>query len=92
MEHKENIQSNLPHQLVLQQRKMLDLEGVVEVAHFDEQTVIVDTTQGELTIDGEGLHVRQLNLEAGVMTVEGRIDGVTYRDAKKGGFLGRVLR
>lgn len=93
MERHEVNQPVLPHQLVLHQRNLLDLEGVMEVEHFDECTVTLTTSQGELTICGRDLHVRQLNLEAGALSVEGLIDSITYHDLRKrGGFLGRVLR
>ena len=32
---------------------------------FDEQTVIVFTDMGELTVKGEGLHINRLSLEVG---------------------------
>jgi len=83
----------MPHQLVLHQRNLLDLEGVTEVEQFDEMSVIVCTSQGELSICGQSLHVRQLNLECGVLSIEGKIDSLTYRDIhKKGGLFGRLLR
>lgn len=93
MEKRELTQPAAPHHLTLHQRELLDLEGVTEVAHFDEVSIVVETTMGEVTVCGQGLHVRRLNLEEGLLSIEGRVDSLTYRDIKKrGGFLGRILR
>ena len=93
MERKEENHTLFPHQLVLHQRNLLDLEGVTEVEQFDETSVVVCTSQGELTICGKNLHVRQLNLEDGALSIEGHIDSLVYRDLqKKSGLLGRLLR
>jgi len=93
MERKELNQSAIPHRLSLHQRSVLDLEGVTEVEHFDELSIVVVTTMGELTVCGQDLHVCRLNLEDGILSIEGRVDSLMYRDLKKrGGILGRILR
>ena len=93
MEQRELNQSAMPHHLILHQRNSLDLEGVTEVEHFDELTVVVCTTLGKLTLNGKNFHVHQLNLEEGHLSIEGQVDGLTYQDIKKRtGFLGRILR
>lgn len=93
MERKEASLPVMPHQVVLHQRNLLDLEGVIAVEHFDEATVVVCTSLGELSISGNGLHVRQLNLESGSLSVEGCIDSLVYREiAKRSGLFSRILR
>lgn len=93
MERHDADQTVMPHQLVMQQRAKLDLDGVVEVEHFDELSVTLATSLGTLVICGQDLHVRQLNLEAGALTVEGKINSLSYQDLRKcSGFLGRMLR
>ena len=82
-----------PHQLIMQERKLLELTGVSDVDSFDENTVIAYTSQGELSVRGQGLHIRPLNLETGSLSVEGLIDSLTYTNTiKTSGFLGRVFR
>lgn len=92
MEQKERVAAALPHQLILQDRKCLELTGVSDVDSFDDTVVVAYTGLGELTIRGRGLHVRQLNLDGGSLSVEGQIDSLLYSDLKKGGLLGRLLR
>ena len=43
---------SLPHNLVLEDRRSLMVSGVSDVDSFDEQTVIVFTEMGELTVRG----------------------------------------
>ncbi len=82
------------HSVLLKNREYLSLEGVLEVISFDEEVVILRTEGGQLTVEGEGLHVKKLLLEAKEATIEGKILSLSYTDrqeAKKGGFLARLF-
>ncbi len=85
---------SMPHNLVLEDRKMLTVSGVSDVDSFDEQTVIVFTDMGELTVRGSNLHINRLSVEVGELTVEGNIAALIYSDepVKNGGFFSRVFR
>ena len=86
------------HSLSIRNRESAQLDGVLEVIRFDEGEVILETTYGTLSIDGEELHLSEWNAERGLATLEGRIDAVTYFDKKqedpqkRGGFLGKLLK
>ena len=84
----------MPHNLVLEDRKMLTVSGVSDVDSFDEETVVVFTDLGELTIRGSNLHINRLSVEVGELTVEGNIAALIYADEvpKSGGFFSRVFR
>lgn len=85
---------SMPHNLVLEDRKMLTVSGVSDVDSFDEQTVIVFTDMGELTVRGSNLHINRLSVDVGELTVEGNIAALIYSDEapKNGGFFSRVFR
>ncbi len=85
---------SMPHNLVLEDRKMLTVSGVSDVDSFDEQMVIVFTDMGELTVRGSDLHINRLSVEVGELTVEGNIAALIYSDEtpKNGGFFSRVFR
>ena len=82
--------------LVLRDRAKLELDGVQDVASFDEATVLLQTALGGMTVEGSGLHITRLDLEKGLLTVEGQLCGVFYTaepgDKKKGGFLSRLVK
>ena len=86
--------NSMPHNIVLEDRKMLTISGVADVDSFDEETVIVFTDLGELTIRGTNLHINRLSVEVGELTVEGNIAALIYSDEtpKSGGFFSKVFR
>ncbi len=93
IEEKKN-QPLMPHNLILEDRKMLTVTGVSDVDSFDEQTVAVFTELGELTIRGTDLHINRLSVETGELTVEGKISALIYSEEqpKSTGFFSRVFR
>lgn len=84
------------HNLIIEDRRNVTVSGVTDVDSFDEQTVVLFTELGELTIEGGSLHMNKLNVETGEVSVEGDIDSVSYRDetsrGQGGSFLGRIFR
>jgi sporulation protein YabP len=73
---------NKKHTLSLGQRTQLQITGVSDVQSFDEQSVVLMTDCGELTVEGEGLHVSTLDIASGRVDVAGRISALCYGDAQ----------
>ncbi len=84
----------MPHQLILEDRRALTVSGVSDVDSFDELTVVVYTDLGELTVKGENLHINRLNLESGELMLEGNIQSLVYTEVqnRSGGFFGRLFK
>jgi sporulation protein YabP len=82
------------HQITLVEREELSIEGVHSLGSYDEKEVVAETEQGVLTIKGEGLNLKQLNLDQGSIVVEGLIVGILYEDGtkQKRGLLDRFLK
>lgn len=83
------------HNAILEDRQRLMLTGVTDVDRFDEKLVVLFTQLGELVIKGSDLHVNEMSLESGELTVEGDICSLTYGEkdsTKKLGFLGKLFR
>lgn len=70
------------HKLWLTSRKSGTVTGVLDVVSFDLNQIILDTQMGILTIKGEGLHVKTVNLEKGQVDMDGKVDSLTYADSK----------
>ena len=86
-------QGAMPHQLIMQERGRLELTGVLDVDSFDDTVVMVYTTQGDLTVRGSQLHIRQLDVEGGGLSMEGQVDSLVYTaSAPRGGFFSRLFR
>ena len=86
------------HKLVLCGRETLEVTGVTDVLNFDEQIVVLNTLCGGMEIGGASIHIRVLNTEDGVVTMEGKIDSISYYEQEsheksgKTGFFGRLFR
>ena len=82
----------MPHKLTLNERKVLTMTGVSEVVSFDEMCVVLHTAQGNLTVQGRDLKLKQLSLEGGQVEVDGVICGFSYEEPReRGGWVRRLL-
>ena len=86
------------HHISVIAREKMEICGVTDVVSFDEQMVILNTVCGGMSIEGESLHVRVLNVEQGIVHLDGHIDHIAYFDRRsedkgeKSGFFGRMFR
>ena len=82
-----------PHNLMLEERNKLVVSGVTDIGGYDEQTIVAQTEQGELTVRGEGLHIIRMSVEMGELQVEGNIISLQYSEIQPaGGFFSRLFR
>lgn len=68
----------LSHKVMLNNREKGSLTGILDVISFDENTIVLDTDMGLLTIKGKDLHVSRLTLERGEIDIEGKTDSLVY--------------
>ena len=82
-----------PHRLTLEDRQHLSLTGVTDVDSFDDTLVLLRTNRGLMTVRGEGLQLKNLNLEGGEVRVDGTVSAIVYEQSahEGGGFLRRLL-
>lgn len=83
------------HNIIMENRKKLTVSGVTDVDRFDENTVLLYTNMGELTVKGNDLHVNELSVTDGEMNIEGEIDAVIYGDRDRQSplsLLGKLFR
>ena len=80
------------HRLTLTERQKLTMSGVREVVSFDEETVVLHTELGTLTVQGQELHLRTLSAEGGQVEVDGTVSALIYEEPRQGGFFSRLLR
>ncbi|NLY73979.1 MAG: sporulation protein YabP [Firmicutes bacterium] len=84
------------HQLTLNNRNLLEVDGVTNLGSYEEDLLILETVAGVLEIKGSNLHVQQLNIDQGRVVIDGEIGSLIYTDqnlVKKGkGFLSRLMK
>jgi len=84
-----------PHNIIMENRSKVMITGVRDVDAFDEQTVVLVTDSGELTIRGAGLHISRFNVETGEIAMDGEIIALVYTNDKpqsSGSILGRLFK
>ncbi len=72
------------HTLTLKGRAELLLTGVEDVIRFDEGAVVLSTADGTLAIEGEALHIQQMNVDSGEFGIEGKIGSLCYLEERRG--------
>ena len=81
----------LPHSMTMKDRKSLSMTGVTEVVSFDENSVVLHTELGTLSIHGRELQLKNLTLDGGQVAVEGSIAALIYEEPRTGGFWRRLM-
>lgn len=69
----------------MQNRKLMDITGVSNVESFDNEEFLLDTECGYLAVRGQNLHMKNLSLEQGLVSIEGYINSLVYLDGNTGG-------
>lgn len=77
-------------------RKIMEISGVLNVESFDSEEFLLETECGFLTISGQNLHIKNLNLEQGLVAIEGLVHQLAYLDSngsdKSKGFFGKLFK
>ena len=81
-----------PHTLALTERNKLIVYGVTEVVSFEENTVVLRTSQGTLVVHGRDMQLKTLSPEGGQVTVEGTVTALVYEEPRSSGWFGRWLK
>lgn len=84
------------HEIRLLNRKTLEITGVSNVESFDNEEFLLVTESGFLAVRGQNLHMKNLNLEQGLVAIEGTVHSLVYLDGagtgKSKGVFGKLFR
>ena len=82
------------HQVIMENRKTLNITGVIQVVSYDEFKLVLKTDYGKLTISGRNLVAGEISTTGKSLQLTGDIDFLQYSSYKgkseKG--LARILR
>ena len=76
-----------PYGMKMDGRERMELSGVSDVSGFDENTVMLTTAGGELTVRGTELHIERIDLDVGELELRGHIQEFRYEDRPVGASL-----
>ena len=79
--------------IIIEKRKKITVNGVKDCLSFEEETIILNTVLGKLTVKGLNLHIINFDTASGEFTAEGKINAAVYTfEERKTGFLGRLFK
>ena len=77
-------ETNPYHNVVLKDRKILEITGVKQIDSFDASEFLLETAQGWMVISGKYLTLGKLDTERGDVIIRGLIESLSYVSNKKG--------
>ena len=77
--------------LLLTNRKMLEMNGVIKVNSFNETQIILSLSNTKLIIGGQSLKITEYNESSGIFKLTGVINNLKY-DYKKQSILKRLFK
>lgn len=66
--------------LLLENKEILNVTGVEVVDNFNDESVILLTNKGKLTIKGQKLNISKLNVDEGKLVVKGDINVLMFSE------------
>lgn len=80
--------------IIIEDRRLLSLSGVEQVDSFNDNTIVLSTVKGRLSVKGEELNVSKLNLDDGKVEIDGLINSLTYlsKEGEPKNFIGKIFK
>ena len=72
------------HLVTVRNRKRMDMTSIKSIERFDQEEFLIHTSQGQLLIRGEELRIVHLDVDKGLLTLEGDVKALQYDDADSG--------
>lgn len=72
------------HVVTMRNRKRMDLTSVKSIDRFDQEEFLIRTSQGLLQIRGEELRIVHLDVDKGLLTLEGSVKTLEYDEEESG--------
>lgn len=93
----EILQSTKKHNICIYERKEAVIEGVLKLDSFDKNEFLINTTKGYLHIKGKDLSLGNMDMDKGLLTINGCIDSLMYllslsSSQKKESFLKKLFK
>ncbi len=77
-------ETNPYHNILVKDRKIMELTGVKQIDSFDSSEFLMETAQGWMLVQGKDLTLGKLDTERGDVVIKGLIETISYVSNKKG--------
>lgn len=87
-----------PSQVVtLKNRKNLEITGIKKIESLNSEEFFIHTNLGEMLVRGEQLEMQHLDIEKGILWINGLVYSIEYveslkKSKNKGNFLGKLFK
>ncbi len=71
------------HTITIENRSKAFLTGVNKVISSNESSLLLETSEGGLSVQGANLKISKYDMEAGTLSFEGSVNGLKYSAAKE---------
>ncbi len=71
------------HQIKLDERRRLEIDGVDGVVSFEDDYIYITTTMGGIEIEGKGMLIEDLSKSNSKILISGTINQISYKDTVK---------
>ena len=71
-------ETNPYHNVIIKDRKVMELTGVKQIDSFDSSEFLLETAQGWMVIQGKDLTLGKLDTERGDGVIRGVIEALSY--------------
>ncbi len=68
------------HQMMVRNRESLDITGVKKIESLNQDEFILETVMGYMSVLGEGLEMKSVNIDKGEMSIQGYVTCIEYFD------------
>lgn len=83
----------MDNKLTLVNRKILNLTGIEKVVGISDSELLVEVDGVALSVQGSNMEVKKLDVESGILEIEGLIYNIKYFDKKqKLNFIKRIFK
>lgn len=76
-------ETNPYHNVIIKDRKLMELTGVKQIDSFDASEFLMETAQGWMLVQGKDLTLGKLDTDRGDVVIRGLIENVSYVSNKK---------
>lgn len=76
------VMNQIDHNIYMERRETTKITGVIDVVSFDAKDILLKTTEGTLYLKGNDFHMKELVLEKGEISFDGRVDQLCYTTKK----------
>lgn len=83
------------HNISITEREKILVSGVLDVESFDENEIILYTSEGGIVLNGEEFKINKLNVDNGEVEINGYLNELKYVNTSSGsttGFWSKIFK